>query len=251
MSAESYRYARHLTLPGFDQAAQDTLSDASVLLVGLGGLGSPAAAYLAAAGIGHLLINDFDTVHESNLHRQLLYESTDVGKRKIAAAASRIKKLNPQCHLTSIDERLPPEKLAEFAAPVSVVLDATDNFASRKGINDACIRHKKTLISGAAVGMDGQVAVFNCDGVGPCYQCFLNGIGDNLGDCEGDGVLGPITGVVGTLMALEAIKLITGLGKPLLGKVMIFDGLNSAWKTLKLERNLDCTACGSEHDLNQ
>lgn len=249
MTAETNRYARHLALPGFDQAAQDKLANSSVLLVGLGGLGSPAAAYLAAAGVGHLLINDFDTVHESNLHRQLLYENKDVGERKIAAAARKIKKLNPQCHLTSIDERLPPEKLAEFVDKASVVLDATDNFASRKGINDACIRHKKILISGAAAGMDGQISVFSCDSDGPCYQCFLDGIGDNLGDCEGDGVLGPVTGVVGTLMALEAIKLVTGLGQPLLGQVMIFDGLNSAWKLLKLERNSDCAACGADRGL--
>lgn len=246
MPAISQRYARHLALPGFDQAAQEKLLDATVMLIGLGGLGSPAAAYLAGAGVGHLILNDFDSVHESNLHRQILYAERDIGQRKVAQAADRISQINSETQLTLRDERLNEEELSAHVKVANVVLDATDNFASRKGINDACIRHKKRLVSGAAAGMDGQISVFSCDGDGSCYQCFLDGVGDNLGDCDGDGVLGPVTGVIGTLMALEAIKLITGLGKPLLNRVMIFDGLNSVWKTLKLERNVKCAACGPD-----
>jgi len=185
-------------------------------------------------------------VHESNLHRQFLYTERDIGQRKVARAGDRLEQSNSETQLTLCDERMNEEALLAHVKVANVVLDGTDNFASRQLINAACVANHCALVSGAAAGTDGQIAVYPCDRAGPCYQCFLDNVGDNLGDCEGAGILGPITGIIGTLMALEAIKLITGLGKPLLARVMIFDGLNSDWKTLKLERNLDCDACGSD-----
>ncbi len=244
MSGDLSRFSRQLALRGFGAAAQEKLSKSRVLLVGLGGLGSPAAAYLAAAGVGQLIINDFDTVHLSNLHRQILYVDKDLGARKINAAGARLKAINPVLRLTLVDQRLDRETLADFVDSADLVLDGTDNFASREGINAACVRHGRTLVSGAASGMDGQVGVFSCDGDAPCYQCFLDGIGEHLGDCESQGILGPVTGVIGSLMAVEAIKLLTGLGEALSGRVIIYDGLNGAIKTLKLQRNPSCPACG-------
>lgn len=241
---DSSRYARQLALPGFGDAAQAKLSGARVLLVGLGGLGSPAASYLAAAGVGHLTINDFDTVQQSNLHRQTLYDESQVGERKTAAAAKRLRLISRSIQLQVVDARLDEQAMAALLSDIDLVLDCTDNFASRQGINAACVRHTKTLVSGAAAGMDGQVSVFPCDGDGPCYQCYLDGIGDNLGDCEGNGILGPVTGVIGSMMALEAIKALVRLGNPLTGRVAIYDGLNAEWRTLKLQRNPACFACG-------
>lgn len=243
MSDASHRYARQLAIKGFGQTRQEQLNGARILLVGLGGLGCPAATYLASAGAGHLYLNDFDTVKESNLHRQTLYSDTDVGKRKTAVAAARLQALNPEARITTIDERLDAAALDAQVAEVDVVLDGTDNFATREAINAACLAHGRPLISGAAIGLDGQIGVYPCDREGPCYQCFLAGIGDNLGDCEGQGILGPITGVIGSLMALEAIKIVTNLGLPLAGRMLLFDGGNAEWKALVVKRRDGCQAC--------
>lgn len=243
---DPHRYARQLALPGFGEAAQARLMGSSVLLVGLGGLGSPVAGYLAAAGVGQLAINDFDTVHQSNLHRQTLYDEGDIGARKAIAAARRLERLNSATQLRIIDERLDLAGLTVLAGKADLVLDCTDNFSSRRGINAACVHQGKPLVSGAAAGMDGHVAVFPCDRAGPCYQCFVEDVGDNFGDCEGNGILGPVTGVVGSLMAVEAIKVLTGFGNALAGRVAIYDGLNAEWKTLRLRRKPDCAECGGE-----
>lgn len=245
MPGTSERYARHLALPGFDPAAQAKLRDANVMLVGLGGLGSPAATYLAGAGVGHLIINDFDSVHESNLHRQILYTERDVGQRKPEKAAERISLINSETRLTVLDGRLNEEKLLAHVQAANLVLDGTDNFASRQSINDACVARDRPLVSGAVAATDGQIAIFPCDRAGPCYQCFLDNVHDNLADCEGTGILGPITGVIGSMMALEAIKLITGLGEPLCGRLLLFDGLNAEWKHLRVVRNFNCATCAS------
>ena len=241
---DASRYARQLALPGFGNAAQEKLAKSRVLVVGLGGLGSPAANYLAAAGLGHLTVNDFDIVQQSNLHRQTLYDETRVGERKTEAAADRLRLVSHNTRLQVVDARLDEQDMATLVSEVDLVLDCTDNFASREGINAACVRHSKTLVSGAAAGMDGQVSVFPCDGQGPCYQCYLDGIGDNLGDCQGNGILGPVAGVIGSMMAIEGIKVLVPLGNSLAGRVAIFDGLNGEWRTLKLQRNPACSTCG-------
>lgn len=244
MKNDADRYARQLALRGFGMSGQAKLSQSRVLLVGAGGLGSPAAAYLAAAGIGHIIVNDCDAVHISNLHRQTLYDESNIGARKTQAAEATLKRFNEAAQIRTIDERLAPEALTNLIGESDIVLDCTDNFASRQRINLGCVYHSRTLVSGAAAGMDGQVSVFACDRSGPCYQCFLDTVGDNLGDCEGTGILGPVAGVIGSLMAVEAIKSLTGYGKTLDGRLVIYDALNAEWKTLGLRRNPRCIACG-------
>ncbi len=244
MTNDTERYARQLALRDFGKPRQQSLLRSRVLLVGAGGLGSPAATYLAAAGIGHLVINDCDSVHLSNLHRQTLYDDSDIGARKARAAETRLRQVNSAVQVRSVDERLDSDALAELIGEADIVLDCTDNFATRQRINAGCIYHAKTLVSGAAAGMDGQVSVFACDRSGPCYQCFLDTVGDDLGDCEGAGILGPVTGIIGSLMAIEAIKSLTGYGKALAGRLVVYDALNAEWKTLALGRNPRCITCG-------
>lgn len=246
MPDASTRYARQLALRGFSDAEQKRLDAASVLLVGLGGLGCPAAQYLAGAGIGRLILNDFDTVRVSNLHRQTLYGDALVGERKLSAAAQRLAEINPEVAITVVDQRLDDPGLTEQVRDADLVLDATDNFATRMRINAACVAHQTALVSGAAAGLDGQVGVYPCDKTGPCYQCFAGDAVDELGDCEAEGILGPVTGVIGSLMAQEAIKLLAGFGRPLHGQLLVYDGARSVTRLLRIERQADCAACGEK-----
>ena len=238
------RYSRHLALPDFGAAAQQRLAQASVLVVGLGGLGSPAALYLASAGVGRLLLNDFDRVDLSNLQRQLLYRGTDVGKPKTATASEALAALNPACALEQLEGRLDPAALADAMSRCDLVLDGSDNFGTRFAVNQVCVAAGKPLVSGAALRYAGQLSVFDPRDVsGPCYACLYPEGGEELEDCRQNGVLAPLTGVIGSLMAVEALKLLTGVGAPLVGRLLRYDALSGEMRYTNLKRDPGCPVC--------
>jgi adenylyltransferase/sulfurtransferase len=238
------RYSRHLALPDFGAAAQERLAAASVLLVGLGGLGSPAALYLGAAGVGRLLLNDFDRVDASNLQRQILYGDRSVGEAKTEAAAAAITALNPGCQVEKLERRLDAAALAEVIARVELVLDGSDNFGTRFAVNAACVAAKKPLVSGAALRYEGQLAVFDPrDPASPCYACLYQEGGEELENCERNGVLSPLTGVMGSLMAVEAVKLLTGVGMPLTGRLLRYDAATGEMRSTLLAKDPACPVC--------
>lgn len=238
------RYSRHLALPEFGAAGQEKLARAAVLLVGLGGLGSPAAMYLAGAGIGRLVLNDFDRVDMSNLQRQLLYRDADVGYAKVTVAAAVVRSINPSCEVETVDERLDGEHLAKFVAGVDLVLDGSDNFGTRFAVNAACVKARKPLVSGAAIRYEGQLTVFDSrDPASPCYACLYQEGGEGLENCRQNGVLAPLTGVMGSLMAAEAIKVLTGAGEPPVGRLLLFDGFKGEMRYTKLNRDPACPVC--------
>ncbi|MGE5624215.1 MAG: HesA/MoeB/ThiF family protein [Bacillota bacterium] len=238
------RYSRHLALPDFGAAGQEKLAAASVLLVGLGGLGSPAALYLAAAGIGRLVLNDFDSVDRSNLQRQLLYGEADVGRAKTDVAAAAIKALNPACRVEALNGRLDKAALAAAVVRSDLVLDGSDNFGTRFAVNEACVQAKKPLVSGAALRYEGQLSVFDArDAASPCYACLYEEGGEELENCRQNGVLAPLVGVIGSLMAVEAVKLVTGAGRPLTGRLLRFDALNGEMRLTTLNKDPQCPVC--------
>ena len=238
------RYSRHLALPDFGVAAQEKLATASVLLVGLGGLGSPAALYLAAAGIGTLLLNDFDRVDASNLQRQILYGDADVGKDKTGAAAAAVQACNASCRVEKLDGRLDPPALKDVLQRCDLVVDGSDNFGSRFAVNSACVAAKKPLVSGAALRYEGQLAVFDArDAASPCYACLYEEGGEELENCRQNGVLAPLTGVIGSLMAVEAVKLIAATGEPLLGRLLRFDAKSGELRYTKFTKDPACPVC--------
>ena len=238
------RYSRHLALPEFGAAAQERLGKASVLVVGLGGLGSPATLYLAAAGVGRLILNDFDQVDASNLQRQILYRGSDVGRPKTQAAADVLTALNPDCQLVRMEGRLEAATLADAIGKVDLVLDGSDNFGTRFAVNAACVAAQKPLISGAAIRYQGQLAVFDPRDAGSaCYACLYEEGGEELEDCRRNGVLAPVTGVIGSLMAVEALKLLTGVGRPLTGRLLRYDALSGESRYTALTRDPACPVC--------
>jgi adenylyltransferase/sulfurtransferase len=236
------RYARHIVLPEFGREGQQRLSEARVLLVGLGGLGCPAAQMLASSGIGTLHLNDFDTVDVSNLPRQFLFRLEDAGRPKVEVAASRLAAMNPEVSIEIHNRRLDKAALAALLPRVDIVLDGTDNFSTRFAVSDACVDAGKPLVSGAAIRLEGQVAVFMNDGKGPCYRCIYNDEDEFLGDCQGNGVLAPVTAVIGATMALEAIKVLAGLhsGPPIL---QLWDAGSGEWTRVAIRRNPNCAYC--------
>ncbi len=239
------RYSRQIMLPQVDVAGQETLLDSRALIIGAGGLGSPAAMYLAAAGVGHIAIADPDTVEISNLQRQLLHGGDDLGRAKAASAQDTLNAINPDVQVTSLEARLSGEALAVQVQQADIVLDCSDNFDTRFEVNAACVRHRTPLVSGAAVRMEGQLSVF-LPGTGdsPCYAClYRQGENEDL-TCSENGVLSPVVGVIGSLQALEAIKVLLSLGDNLCGRLVLFDGLSHEWRTLGLKRDPDCPVCG-------
>ena len=239
------RYARHLALAGFGDAEQARLRAATALVVGAGGLGSPALLYLAAAGIGRLVVSDFDTVDETNLQRQVVFASADIGQPKAAAAAARLRALNPEVEVEAVDARLAGDALAQAVSGADVVLDCCDNFATRFALNAACVAARKPLVSGAAIRYEGQFAVFRADrGHGPCYRCLWEEDAEGLENCRGNGILGPVVGVVGCMIAVEALKIASGCAPSADGKLMLYDGREGSWRSLRLERDPACPVCG-------
>ncbi|HYC90276.1 MAG TPA: molybdopterin-synthase adenylyltransferase MoeB [Thermoanaerobaculia bacterium] len=234
------RYQRQITLPELGPEGQEKLAHGSVLIIGAGGLGSPAATYLAAAGVGRIGLVDFDRVDETNLHRQILYATTDVGREKVEAAGARLRDLNPEVTIETHQARLTSENALELFARYDVVLDGTDNFATRYLVNDACKLTGKPNVYGSVYRFDGQVSVFATE-TGPCYRCIYPEPPPpgTVPSCAEGGVLGVLPGVVGTLQATEAIKLLTGIGETLAGRLLLFDALHMTFRTMKLRRGCE------------
>ncbi|SEP13027.1 HesA/MoeB/ThiF family protein [Aquisalimonas asiatica] len=241
------RYSRQIMLPDVDMAGQEALSRSRVLIVGLGGLGSPAALYLAAAGIGTLVLADDDHVDLTNLQRQILHGTADVDRPKTASARDRLHALNPEPRIELINDRLQGDLLHEAAAAADVVLDGTDNFDTRFAVNAACVATGTPLISGAAIRLEGQLGVFRPDlDDGPCYACLFPPDADTPHEtCSETGVLGPVVGVVGSLQATEAIRLITGFGTPATGRFTLWDARSGEWRSFTVARDPACQVCGT------
>lgn len=239
---EIERYARHLVLREVGGPGQQRLKGGSALIVGAGGLGSPAALYLAAAGVGTLILADPDEVDLSNLQRQVIYTEDDLGRPKPEAAVDRLAALNPHIFVAGFNGAFTPETADELISDVDLVLDGTDDFATRFAVNEACVRHGKTLVTGAIGRWTGQVGVFAGR---PCYRCLVPEIPPEAETCSAVGVVGAIAGVIGSMMALEAIKLITGAGEALLGRLMIYDALAGETRTVRVAADPECPVCGS------
>jgi len=240
------RFSRQIMLPQIDIRGQERLRDSRALIVGAGGLGSPAALYLAAAGIGHLVIADPDTVELSNLQRQILHGDADLDRPKVASARDSLLAINPALQVTALHTRLAGMELARAVSDADVVLDCSDNFGTRFAVNAACVETRTPLVSAAAVRFEGQIAVFDPrDEHSPCYACLYRE-GESADEtCAENGVLAPVVGVFGTLQALEAIKLLLTLGTPLAGRLVTFDALAHDWRTLRLPRDPACPVCGT------
>ncbi len=243
------RYSRQILLPGIDVAGQQRMVDAQVLIVGIGGLGSPVAMYLAAAGVGRLILIDHDVVDLSNLQRQIIHGDADVGRSKVDSAADTLRRLNPDCAVDIYNERFADGRFEELVMAVDVVVDASDNFATRFALNAACVRQRKPLVSGAATRFDGQIAVFDLRSpANPCYRCLYPDSGSEPLSCAESGVVAPLLGVVGSMQAMEVIKLIIDYGECLSQRLLIFDGLHARWRSIKVNKDPDCPVCAANGD---
>nr|AUN37358.1 sulfur carrier protein adenylyltransferase ThiF [uncultured bacterium] len=239
------RYSRHILLPEIGIDGQENIRRSHALIVGLGGLGSPAALFLASAGVGTLTLCDADHVDLTNLQRQIAHDTTTIGVEKVESAAKRIAAINPDVRVRLVPRRVGPPELESLVAEATVVLDCTDNFATRHAINRACVAAAKPLVSGAALRFDGQLAVFDTRDAGaPCYHCIF-GEDESIEEtrCAVMGVFAPLVGVIGSMQAVEALKLIAPCGEPASGKLMVYDALAAEWRTLKVRRDPQCTAC--------
>jgi molybdopterin/thiamine biosynthesis adenylyltransferase len=239
------RYSRHILLTEFGVEAQQTLLDSRALVIGAGGLGSPAAMYLAAAGVGTIALADGDVVDLTNLQRQVLHTTRSVGQPKVESGQATLAGLNPEIQVIALAHRLQAEALDEEVKKADVVLDCSDNFATRHAVNRACVRHRKPLVSGAAIRFDGQLAVFDLRlASSPCYAClFPEDAETEELRCAVTGVFAPLTGMIGTAQAAEALKLLSGVGTTLAGRLMIVDALHSQWREIRLARDSGCAVC--------
>ncbi|MGR9106324.1 MAG: HesA/MoeB/ThiF family protein [Gammaproteobacteria bacterium] len=238
------RYSRQILLPEIDLEGQQKLLDARCLIIGLGGLGSPAALYLAAAGVGTLVLSDFDRVDLSNLQRQILHGTSDIGKAKVESARARLRDINPTVSIEIFNTQLTGDILLREVEAADVVLDCSDNFSTRFAVNRACVKTKTPLVSGASIRFEGQVSVFDLrDSANPCYNCLYAEIDELTETCSQTGIAAPLTGVIGSIQALEAIKLLCGTGETLTGRLLLLDALNMEWNTVKLPKNPGCQTC--------
>jgi len=238
------RHARHFALAQVGADGQKHISGSTALLIGVGGIGCAAASHLAASGVGKLLLCDFDTVDATNLGRQFLFGPEDIGELKAGQAAARLARINPDIEIVAITERLEGEHLANAVADADVVLDGSDNFATRFQINDACVSANTCLISGAAIRMEGQVTEFGPDyAVSPCYRCLYREADESLENCAGNGVFGPVPGTIGALMAVEALKFLAGIESPR-GVLRLFDAASGEFRSLVVKKRDHCPTCG-------
>ncbi|MFP3517491.1 molybdopterin-synthase adenylyltransferase MoeB [Pseudomonas sp. SIMBA_077] len=243
---ELLRYSRQILLQQVDIDGQLTLKNSRALIIGLGGLGSPVALYLAAAGVGELHVADFDSVDVTNLQRQIIHDTATVGDSKVDSALHRLRVLNPDIKLIGYRAALDADSLAEAVSAVDVVLDCCDNFATREAVNRACVMARKPLVSGAAIRLEGQLSVFDSrQPASPCYHCLYGHGSEAELTCSEAGVIGPLVGLVGSLQALEALKLLVGFGEPLIGRLLLVDALNTRFRELRVKRDPACSVCGT------
>ncbi|MDX2354922.1 molybdopterin-synthase adenylyltransferase MoeB [Stutzerimonas xanthomarina] len=246
---ELLRYSRQILLRQVDIEGQLRLKQSRVLVVGLGGLGSPVALYLAAAGVGELHLADFDRLDLTNLQRQIAHDTASVGLHKVDSAMARLSALNPLIKLVPHRAAMDVDTLETAVSAVDLVLDCTDNFAVREAVNAACVAAVKPLVSGAAIRLEGQLSVFDPRvETSPCYHCLYGHGSEAELTCSEAGVLGPVVGMIGSLQALEAIKLLAGFGEPLVGRLLLVDALSSRFRELKVKRDPACTVCGHSSD---
>jgi molybdopterin-synthase adenylyltransferase len=243
------RYSRHILLPQIDIDGQQKLLDSSAVIFGLGGLGSPIAMYLAAAGVGRLVLVDFDEVELSNLQRQIIHQTNDIKRPKVESARDRLIALNSNIEIETINKRLEGQALDEVVSSVDAVIDGTDNFASRFAINRACFAGRKPLISGAAIRFEGQVSVYH-PGVGdsPCYQCLYRSEVGITERCSETGVVAPLLGIIGSVQAMETLKVLMGIGTDLTGRLLLLDAISMDWQTMRFKKDPKCAVCSGSHD---
>lgn len=240
---ELIHYSRHILLPQIDEIGQQKLKNASVLVVGLGGLGSPVALYLAASGVGHLYLADDDKVESSNLQRQIIHNLDSLGQSKVESAKSHVQSLNPWTNISILPQKLLGKELDTAVSNVDLVIDCSDNFATRFAINKACFTFKKILISGSAIRFEGQLAVFNFSASSACYQCLYQPEIELNENCFDQGVLSPLVGTIGTLQATEAIKIITGAGNVADSQLIMYDALNMDFRKMQIAKDPHCAVC--------
>ncbi len=240
------RYSRQILLPEIDLDGQERLQQAHCLILGLGGLGSPIALYLAATGVGSLTLADPDVVDLSNLQRQIAHGQPNLGQTKVASAETAIRHLNPHCQVKTLAKALDERGLSEQLDGIDLVLDASDNFASRFAANRACRQAGIPLVSGAAIRWEGQVAVFGNRSGDTCYRCLYDETGSEEITCSGNGVASPLVGIIGSLQALEALKILTQAGEPLYNRLLLFDGLMTEWRQIRLRPDPNCPVCGTD-----
>ncbi len=241
------RYSRHILLREIDVPGQQRILNAHVLVIGAGGLGSPVLLYLAASGVGHITVCDDDNVDLSNLQRQIAHHSDAIGRNKAESAATAMRAINPGITVQALTQRLSGVVLAAQVAAADVVIDASDNFATRHAVNRACVEYRKPLVSGAAIGFDGQVTVFDLRHTdSPCYHCLYpdSGSSDEM-RCAENGVFSPLVGIIGTVQAAEALKLICSAGESLNGRLLLLDALNMQWRSIRLQKDTGCAVCGT------
>jgi adenylyltransferase/sulfurtransferase len=243
---ELLRYSKQVMLPQIEIEGQQKIMDSTMLIIGMGGLGSPTALYLAASGVGHIIIADFDQVELSNLQRQIIHGTSDIGDDKVNSAKAKMLEINPNIKVTIANEIVHDDNLSSLIKDVDVVLDGTDNFESRFEINKACVEFQKPLVSAAVIRLEGQISVFKgYEKDQPCYQCLYSEEGNENESCVQNGVLAPVAGLVGTIQALQAIKVLLGLGDELCGTLLLVDGLDLSFRKVKIGKDLKCPICNS------
>lgn len=242
--AQKERYARHVRLPQIGESGQQAILDASALIVGVGGLGSPAAMYLAAAGIGRLVLSDYDVVETSNLQRQIIHQQSSVGENKVDSARNTLAALNPDCKVDVIGYQLDGDELRQTIDSVDIVLDCSDNYPTRFEVNRYCVETATPLVTGAAIRLEGQIMNYQPAANSACYQCLYTHAYGNEESCELEGILGPVVGVIGTMQALQTLLLLAGQGEELINRLLLFDALSMEWQGVKLPKNPKCPACG-------
>ena len=243
---ELLRYSRQILLQHVDIEGQIRLKSSRALIVGLGGLGSPVALYLAAAGVGELHLADFDSVDLTNLQRQVIHDSQSIGQAKVDSAMARLTAINPEVTLVAHRTALDADSLSAAVQGVDLVLDCSDNFSTREAVNAACVAVGKPLVSGAAIRLEGQLSVFDPRRAeSPCYHCLYGHGSEAELTCSEAGVIGPLVGLVGSLQALEALKLLAGFGEPLVGRLLLIDALSTRFRELKVKRDPACGVCGA------
>ena len=241
--AQKDRYARHIRLSQIGDKGQQAILDASVLIVGVGGLGAPAAMYLAAGGVGKLILNDFDIVETSNLQRQIIHHNHSVGENKVDSGKNTIGLLNPETEVEVIPHQLESDELKQTIESVDMVLDCSDNYPTRFEVNRYCVETGTILVTGAAIRLEGQIMNYQPARDSACYQCLYSQAYESEESCEMEGVLGPVVGVIGTMQALQALLILAGQGEELVNKLLMFDALGMHWQGVTLPKNPNCPVC--------